>query len=121
MVNRGIFLCQLLNDHEYGKREESPVNRGTRITRDPIKFHSSLLSVIFISLNSGVVCTEISIGVTPSMDSGPLIWKTDMVIQCSWPPNGKDGDILIDGTSAWSHIQYTEMVMADGMSNCFIL
>jgi len=71
-------------------------------------------AVPLITLILSVACSDVTISVTPSEQ--PLIWHTEIKIECSWPPNGMAGDILADYKSVWLHPDYSEIVNADDVT-----
>jgi len=76
-------------------------------------------AVVFTLLTLGVVCQDddrnLQMHVTPSLDELPFVWHTDFTIECTWDKMA-EGDILVDGQSAWTHPQYAEMANADDPS-----
>lgn len=53
---------------------------------------------------------KVAITVTPTADTFPMLWKTDMAIACAWTPTAFSGeiDILVDGESLFINNLYNE-------------
>jgi len=69
-------------------------------------------AVAFFALILSVTCNKYAnISITPSEQ--PLIWKTDLKIECLWKATDRFCDIWVGTYSAWSHPQYSAMVQAE--------